>query len=104
MNHFAPLKNDLIARNLEVLERKFSWNCFENNSILFHLSPTLSHFHQLQVENCDSISRLVVDEDDRDKFMFERVNIYIDSVISRYLVMNRIFYYTITGPKWYTFF
>ena len=28
----------------------------------FHLSPTSSHLHPLQVENCDSNSRLVVDE------------------------------------------
>ena len=27
-------------------------------------SPTSSHLHPLQVENCDSNSRLVVDEDD----------------------------------------
>ena len=31
-----------------------------------------SHFHPLQVENCDSNSRLVVDEDDNGKFRFER--------------------------------
>ena len=46
---------------------------FLNNSIFFHLSPTLSHFHPLQVENCDSNSRLVVDEDDNDKFRLETV-------------------------------
>ena len=45
-----------------VLERQFSWNCLENNTIFFHLSPIVSHIHSLQVENCDSNSRLVVDE------------------------------------------
>ena len=57
-----------------VLEQKFSWNCFENSSLFFHLSPTSSHLHPLQVENCDSNSRLVMDEDDNGKFKLERVN------------------------------
>ena len=36
--------------------------CFNNSNIyLFHLSPTLCHLHPLQVENCDSNFRLVVD-------------------------------------------
>ena len=56
-----------------VLERKFSWICFKNNIIFFHLSPTSSHFHPLQVGNCGSNSRLVVDEDDNGKLMLERV-------------------------------
>ena len=72
-HHFASLKNDLVSRNRGGSERKFSWNCFKNNSILFHLSPTSSHFHPLQVENCDSNSRLVVDGDDNGKFRLERV-------------------------------
>ena len=37
-------------------------------AISFIFSPTLIHLHPLQVENCDSNSRLVVDEDDNDKF------------------------------------
>ena len=41
--------------------------------IFFNLSPTSNHLHPLQVENCDSNSRLVVDEDDTDKFRLERV-------------------------------
>ena len=44
-----------------------------NNDIFFHLPPTLSHLHPLQVENCDSNLRLVVDEDDNGKFRLERV-------------------------------
>ena len=39
----------------------------------FDFSPTSTHLHPLQVENCDSNSRLVVDEDDNDKFRLERV-------------------------------
>ena len=57
-----------------VLEQQFSWNCFKNNSIFLYLSPAASHFHPLQVENCDSNSRLVVDEDDYGKFRLKRVN------------------------------
>ena len=35
--------------------------------IFFNCSPTSNHFHPLQVGNCDSNSRLVVDEDDNVK-------------------------------------
>ena len=37
--------------------------------MFFHLSPTSSHFYPLQVENCDSNARLVVNEDDNGKLM-----------------------------------
>ena len=40
-------------------------------AIFFTFSPT--HLRPLQVENCDSNSRLVVDEDDNGKFRLERV-------------------------------
>ena len=43
-------------------------------TIFINISPTLGHFHPLQVENSDSNSRLVVDEDDNGKFRLERVN------------------------------
>ena len=42
--------------------------------IFFNFSLTSDHFHSLQVENCDSNSRLVVDEDDYGKLRLERVN------------------------------
>ena len=41
--------------------------------IFLNFSSTSSHLHPLQVENCDSNSRLVVDEDDNSKFRLERV-------------------------------
>ena len=41
--------------------------------IYFNFSPTASHLHPPQVENCDSNSRLVVDEDDNGKVRLERV-------------------------------
>ena len=46
---------------------------YEYMEIFFNLSPTSSHLHPLQVENSDSNSRLVVDEDDNGKFRPERV-------------------------------
>ena len=57
----------------EVLEQTFSWNCLIITPSCFHLPPTSSHFHPLQVENCDSNSRLEVDEDYNGKFRLERV-------------------------------
>ena len=41
--------------------------------IFFIFLTTLKHLHPLQVENCDSNSRLVVDEDDNGNFRLERV-------------------------------
>ena len=38
-----------------------------------NFQTTSNHLHPIQVENCDSNSRLVVDEDNNDKFRFERV-------------------------------
>ena len=45
---------------------------YQYMAIFFTFSPTSSHLHPLQVENCDSNSRLVVDEDDNGKFRLER--------------------------------
>ena len=42
--------------------------------IFFTFSPTLNHFHPLQVENCDSNYRLVVDEDDNVKSGLKGLN------------------------------
>ena len=44
-------------------------------AIFFNFSPTSNHLHPLQVENCDSNLRLVVDEDNYGKFRLERVKI-----------------------------
>ena len=43
-------------------------------AIFDNLSSTSSHLHPLQVENCGSNSRLVVDKDDNSKLRLERVN------------------------------
>ena len=50
--------------------------------IFFNFSPTSNHLHPLQVENCDSNSRLVVDEDDYGKFRIERVKTHYFFTIS----------------------
>ena len=42
-------------------------------TFFFVFSTTSNHLLPLQVENCDSNSRLVVEEDDNDKFRPERV-------------------------------
>ena len=47
---------------------------YQYMTIFFNFPPTSSHLHPLQVGNCDSHSRLVVDEDDNGKFKPERVN------------------------------
>ena len=58
-------------------------------AIFFNFLLTLNHFHPLQVENCDSNSRLVVDEDDYDKLRLERVNPYSADVdYSRHSVFS----------------
>ena len=44
-------------------------------TIFFNFKTTSIHLHPLQVENCNSNSRLVGGEDDNGKFRLERVNI-----------------------------
>ena len=53
---------------------KISFLQIDHMAIFFNFSPTSNHLHPLQVENCDSNSPLVVDEDDNGKFKLERVN------------------------------
>ena len=55
---------------------------YQYMTIFFNFSPTSNHLHPLQVENCDSDSRLVVDEDDNCKFRLERVNQMSDQMNS----------------------
>ena len=57
---------------------------YQYMAIFFIFSLTSSHHRPLQVENCNSNLRLVVDEDDNGKFRPERVNslAYINVYIS----------------------
>ena len=52
---------------------------YQYMAIFLNFLTTLSPLHPLQVENCDSNSQLVVDEDDKDKFRPERVKSYVNS-------------------------
>ena len=47
---------------------------YQYMTIFFNFETTLNHLHPLQVENCDSNSRLVVNENDNFKFRLEKVN------------------------------
>ena len=42
-------------------------------AIFLNFPPTSNHFHPLQVKNCGSNLRLVVDKDDYGKFRLERI-------------------------------
>ena len=55
-----------------VLEQKFYDTVLIITMYFFHLPPTSSHLHPLQVENCVSNSRLVVNEDDNGKFRLKK--------------------------------
>ena len=58
---------------------KISMKLFYQHMAFFvNLSPTSSHLYSLQVANCDSNSRLVVDEDDN-------VNLGLKGLNSSYL-------------------
>ena len=63
-------------------------------AISFNFSPTSNHLHALQVENCDSNSRLVVDEEDNGKFRLERVKLQYcqekSNTVSAYFTSNQI--------------
>ena len=50
---------------------------YQYMAIFVNFSPTSSHLHPLQVENCGSNSRLVVDEDASCEFKLERVKALI---------------------------
>ena len=46
---------------------------YQYMAIFNNFPLTSNHLHPLQVENCDSNSRLVVDEDDNGKVRLEKV-------------------------------
>ena len=73
-HHFTSLKNRLNFPTTKGFRRKISIQLFYQYITIFpNFSPTPTHLHPLQVENCDSNSRLVVDEGDNGKFSLERV-------------------------------
>ena len=66
-HHFPTTKGFMMTISLKLI--------YQYMAIFFNFLPTSSHLHSLQVENCDSNSWLVVDEDDNGKFRLERVKI-----------------------------
>ena len=59
---------------------------YQYMAIFFNFSPTSNHLHPLQANNCDSNSRLVLDEDDNGKLRLERVNYHPYRVFITYLL------------------
>ena len=51
----------------------FTKLAYQYIAIFFNFSTTSNPLQPLQVENCDSNSRLVVDEDDNGKFRLKRL-------------------------------
>ena len=72
-HHFSSLKNDLISYTYGFQDENFP-EIVKIKTIPFFSLPLFSnHLHPLQVENCDSNLRLLVEEDDNGKFRLERV-------------------------------
>ena len=91
-HHFTSLKTDLIFLQQRVLEWIFLWGLPIYGNF-FTFSPTSNHLQPLQVENCDSNLRLVVDEDDNGS----------DSLVNKFGLNTGIFLKTwwlrhCTGP------
>ena len=72
---------------------------YQYMAIFCNFQTTINHFHPLQVENCDSNLRLVVDEDDNDKFRLERVKPSRCNKASFYIPENRRNFPTTKGFK-----
>ena len=73
LNPLSPhdaLKHRLTSLITDLIPMKL---VYQYTVIFFNFSLTSNHLHPLQVENCDSNSRLVVDEDDYGKLRLERV-------------------------------
>ena len=61
-------------------------------AIFFNFLSTLNHLHPQQVENCDSSSRLVVNEYDNGKFRLERVHLRLKicNYLNTHFIPNRL--------------
>ena len=72
-------------------------------AIFINFSPTSSHLHPLEVKNCDSNSRLVVDEDDNGKFRLKMVywlEISAKTVPTWRVCRRQILTYKSRSPHW----
>ena len=73
-HYFTYPKTDFVPLKLTGFRREISTKLLPIHGNFLN-SFHQRHLYPLQVENCDSNSRLVVDEDDNGKFRFERVNL-----------------------------
>ena len=74
-HHFTSLKNRLNFPTTKAFRMNISMKLVYQCMVIFLIFKKHSnHFHSLLVVNCDSNSRLVVDEDDYGKLRLERVN------------------------------
>ena len=93
-HHLKSIKTDLIFLQLRVLEGKFllnwSTSIHQYMVIFFNFSPTSNHLHPLQVENCGSNSRLVMDEDDNGKVRLERVKFQCRRPMAKQLSVQNV--------------
>ena len=60
---------------------------YQYMTIFFIFSPTLNHLHPLQVENCDSNSRLVVDENDNVESSLKGLTAGLDYIYLFYFLL-----------------
>ena len=60
-------------------------------AIFFTFSPTSSHLHPLQVENCGSNSRLEVGEDDNVKSGLKGPLRYLKYIICKVILLESLF-------------
>ena len=74
-HRFASLKNRINFPTTKGFRMNIPMKLvYQFMTFFFNFYTTLNHLHSLQVGNCDSNSRLVVDEDDNGKFRPERKN------------------------------
>ena len=71
---------------------------YQYMAIFFIFKTTSNHLHPLQVENCDSNSQFVVDDDDCGKFRIERVkaidhSMYVSGLVVSQLALSPWTYY-----------
>ena len=72
--HWSIILHPWKQTNFPTTRMKMSTNLVHQYmEIFFNFSLTSNHLHPLQVQNCGSNSRLVVDEDDNGKLRIERV-------------------------------
>ena len=67
--------------------------------VIFFNFQTASHHHPLQVENCGSNSRLVLDDDDYGKFRIERVKTTMVALSRERTYLNIIIAYIAVHPS-----